>query len=210
MQCWSAWPRFEEAKSPYRIRIIGQFGASAHPCFDEAAAQVNAWRMDVNIGDRPAGGETVVAGVDPDSVNPETLEVRINLAVRLTGANYVADGSQARPAYTVAPRTPSPFTPGGNEWGCRVTPAYTFYITPKTPYDIGYLMVSEQKTAIVPTDNGAGAILKTVRDGVLNPWDMDPTKPGRQTKGVWQFGLDLAADPPVRPVKRHFQEEYLP
>jgi len=47
-------------------------------------------------------------------------------------------------------------------------------------------------------------------DGVKNPWDMDPSKPGRQTKGTLQFGLDQTGGPSPRPVKRHFEEEYLP
>jgi len=52
-----------------------------------------------------------------------------------------------------------------------------------------------------------GLKLLTVVDGTMNPWDMDPGKTGRQTKGTWEFGVD-SHPLPEGATRREPTEEY--
>ena len=190
----------DEANSPYRLRLKATFDGSHHACMDEVTAQVEVWKFFISIDDRPAGRETVVFGVDPETVNEETLEIRVSL-----------DGNpEVKVPFTVTPRTTAEGGPPGNEWGCRVRLVHPFYVTPRTPYDIRYQVVIEQKITEIRTNDGEGLIIKTVMDGALNPWDMDPSKPDRQTTAIWRFGIDRLPGLPPRAVKREFEKRYLP
>lgn len=190
-----------EAKSPYRIRLTATRTSSTMACTVETTAKVEEWKLDLRIDDRPGGRETLVSGPNPDTITPETLEVRLKFDE--------AGATESTPRYDKTPRVKAPSGPPGNEWGCLVTPAHLFYTTPQSPYDIRYQVTIEQKTQIISAKTGDGKVVKTVLDGALNPWDMDPTRPGRQTKAIWQFGLNSKPDA-TGEQRRGLVEEYLP
>ena len=166
-----------EAASPFKIKLTGTWSNGSTS--DEVSAKVEEWAMDVDIGDKPGGSETMVSGVDERTVNSTNLVVSISL-----------DGNSAVQAdFNVKADTEVPGGPSGNKRGCKVTPLYRFYTTPHAPYDIRYKVVIEQMTEL--TRQPFPRIdIKTLMDGTLNPWDMDPTQSGRQTKGTWEFGVD--------------------
>jgi hypothetical protein len=165
------------------------------------AAAINEWTMRVQIGD--SGGEQdLVTGPDENSITPTTLELRVS---------FETDLAMTIPLlFSLTPDTPLDGGPAGNQRACLVTPSHTFYTTPTTPYDIRYRFEMEQKSTWDPPDapDWQGKRLVTIVDGTLNPWDMDPDQPGRQTKGIWRFGFDtLPGMPPTRSA-RGFQESY--
>ncbi len=164
------------SEGDYKVRLTGRWG-TGNASADEADAFVEEWLMGIIIEDRPGGEETLVTGPDETSVE-ENLEVRVSLN----------GGAVAETSFDVEPNTPTPEGPAGNERGCLVTPKHTFYTTPRTPYDIRYEVVMEQKTAFSRPPEG-GLKLHTVVDGTLNAWDMDPDTEGRQTRGIWRFGI---------------------
>jgi hypothetical protein len=115
---------------------------------------------------------------------------------------------------------PEPGIPAGNRRAVKITPDYTFYTTPLRPYRIEYKVVIEQKTRyepLTPADGegdfrvtGNGLLVHTVLDGTKNPWDMDPTQNGRQTKGTWTFGIRPNASPPPAVQMSNFDAKYEP
>jgi hypothetical protein len=175
-----------EAGSPYTILVRGR-GENGSSSSKRIVARVEEWLLDIRVEDRPGGKETLVTGPDPETITKDTLEVR----VKLDEANAV----ESKPEFTTTGGVKVPDGPADNAWGALVTPKYIFYTTPQTPYDIRYQLVLEQQTRIFPAPEKGipGVAVNTVLDGTKNPWDMDPTKPGRQTKGTWTFGVNSQA-----------------
>ena len=183
-----------EALSPYTLTLAIKWAARRQ--LVEITPRVEAWIMGIDIADMPKRRETLVSGPDERSVRPNTLEVKVSL-----------DGNpEETPSFTVTPNTSTSGGPSGNQRGCRVSPSYTFYTTPKTPYDIRYEVIIQQKTKISGLTKH-GLKLDTVVDGTLNPWDMDPARSGRQTKGTWKFGIDASGTPRTA-KRRDLQEVY--
>jgi len=172
-----------EARSDYTFRI--RFATDHVDC---ARAKVEEWILDITIPDRPGGSETLVTGPDEDSVIPANVTVGVQVD---GGPGPVAVG------YSVQPNTAVAGGRRNNQRGCRmITSGYIFYTTPVTPIDIRYSVVISQNTA-TPAVPQNGLRLETVVDGTLNPWDMDPSTPGRQTVTTWNFGID-SGDPAPR------------
>jgi hypothetical protein len=183
-----------EAQSPYTIRLTGAWGQKSDVA--EAKPLLEEWWMDIEIADAPAGKETLVTGPDERSVTADNLNVKVSL-----------DGNpEESPKFTVTPDTVTADGPKDNQRACLVTPQFIFYTTPKAPYDIRYKVTIEEKTKTSGTSKN-GLKLDTVVDGALNPWDMDPSKPGRQAKGTWQFGVDSTGKPP-QATRRDATEVY--
>jgi hypothetical protein len=185
-----------EAGSPYTIRLTGSFGNGAVSCRATTTARVSGWNMAIVINDKPLNTETLVTGPDEDTINNNTMTVAVGLD----------NQNPAQVNYTVTPNTASPDGPAGNQWGCQVTPTYTFYTTPSTPYNITYTVQIQQITT--ETNSGEGRIETTVLDGTKNPWDMDPTQAGRQTQGNWVFGISQTAQQPPTASRRGLVETY--
>jgi hypothetical protein len=184
-----------ETNSPYALKIIGTWGGTE--CAAVTNAAVEAWLLDIGIEDKPLASETLVTGVDEESVTHSNLEVWVSLD----------SNTAVSVAFSVSNNTTVATGPAGNEWGCSVTPTnFLFYTTPVTPYDIRYRVTINQKTSTnsVPAD---GMAVQTVRDGTLNLWDMDRSTPGRQTNTVWEFGIDSSGTPPAA-VRRNPTEVY--
>jgi hypothetical protein len=184
--------------SPYQIQLTGIFQTQVTS--KPKTAKVKRWTYHITIADKPGGTEAFVTGPDLTSINYDTFEVRIK----------VDGGSEVIPPYSVKGPVADPNGPPGNKRACRVTPAFLFYTTPQTPYNIRYRLVMQQKTTIETISVMGGDIktLRTVMDGVGNPWDMDPSQPGRQTRAIWRFGLDTVAGTPPRASSREFEEKY--
>lgn len=168
-----------ERDSPYTLQLDGLFPNG--PSTDRIIAKVEEWKLGIVISD-PATPDTLSTGVDRKTVNDRTLRVSISL-----------DWQSDKPTWQTPPFDVSQQIPG--DGSCEATPQYIFYVTPDEPYEIRYQMRIEQL--------GAG-----VQDNVLNPWDMDPDQPGRQTKGTWKFGLDSETTITGKDLRKHFEEKY--
>jgi hypothetical protein len=169
-----------EAASPYEITILAAWGRAT--ASDRRQAAVEAWKMPITIAD---SGGVLVSGVDQSTVTPETLTITVT----------VDGGKTATPTYTVG---------RAGDGACVATPSNLFYVTPQTPYDIRYTVVIEQHTIVLEDEHSL--VVKTVMDGLLNPWDMDPDQPGRQTKSIWRFGLLPSSSGSTG--MRDFEEKY--
>jgi len=185
-----------ETNSPYTLKVIGTWGSIESS--DATNAYVESWLLDLCIGDKPGGGETLVTGADEEAVTPSNLVVNIAL-----------DGNTNIPAlFAVSNNTEVAGGPVSNQWGCCVTPTnYLFYTTPQTPYDIRYLVTITAKTSTNSATAGDGLEVQTITDGTLNLWDMDTATGDRQTNAVWQFGIGSTGAPPAA-VLRNLQEIY--
>jgi hypothetical protein len=190
--CADSGAPLTQAASPYQLKLTGLFqGTTVYS--SPVTAVVQEWKQFYfSIDDQPGGSEDLVTGVDETTITPSTLQIAIQLG----------SSSPVFPLYSIVPDTPADTGPPGNSRGCQIYPAYTFYTTPTTPYDIRYAMVLQQQTQV------AGGVITTVMDCTRNPWDMDPTQPGRQTQGIWSFGVDPPGSGSSTPSLRGFQEQY--
>lgn len=185
-----------ETNSPYALNIIGTW--SGMECPGTTNASVEAWLFDLGIMDNTNETETLVTGVDEDTVISSNLVVNISLD---GNTNILA-------VCSVSSNIESTNGPVGNQWGCYVTPTnLLFYTTPQTPYDIRYQVTVTNNTSTNATATGNGLEVKTVTDGTLNTWDMDSSAGDRQTNAVWEFGIDSTNSPPEA-VMRNLQETY--
>jgi hypothetical protein len=185
-----------ETNSSYTLKVIGTWGSAE--CPGSTNASVEAWLLDIGIEDKPSTNETLVTGVDEDTVTSSNLQIQISLD---GNTNILA-------LFSVSNNTEVASGPVSNQWGCYVTPTnLLFYTTPETPYDIRYQVTTTEKTSTNNTATGNGLEVKSVNDGTLNLWDMDQTTDNRQTNVVWQFGINSTGSPPAA-VSRNLQETY--
>jgi hypothetical protein len=181
-----------EAASPFVLTIHAVWGRAT--VVAHCQASVEEWHMPITIADSSGEGSGLVSGVDESTVTPETLTITVT----------VDGGKTVTPKYAVSADKPAPGQLRGNDWACIATPLHLFYATPRAPYEIRYTVVIEQHTTTEETANSL--VIKTVMDGLLNPWDMDPAQPGRQTKSTWRFGILPASL--GGPVMSNFEERY--
>jgi hypothetical protein len=191
----------KETNSPFTLMVSAIYGANTNSA--TLTAKVEEWLLGIGIEDKAEANETLVTGPDESTIATNT-PVRTNLVVHISvSGDLVASNA----TFAVSNNTAAATGPAGNERACLVTPANKFYTTPTMPYDIRYQVIIEQKTATTSVSVD-GLYLDTIVDGTLNPWDMDPSRTNRQTKGTWEFGVDSSGN--TNATRRGLVETYEP
>ncbi len=177
-----------EEHSPYSYVLILSLSGTR---FRQGDRKVEEWEFATIIGDKPIADETLVTGIDEDTITVDTYEVKVKFHDE--PGDPVVMG-----AYGVEGNQESPEGPPENDWDAHVwlmkdgTNFHIFYTTPSWPVDIKYEIVMESRGDMI-------------LDGVLNEWDMDDETDTFESKGTWEFGMNPAdaAEP-----SRDFTETY--